>query len=71
VQLSGGGLAQDLVSGERGVDDLNDDLLQGSSDDESVLLGVVLVLVLLDQSPSHVVVGLAFSSALVLHLVSA
>lgn len=70
VELGGGGLGKDLISSESGIDNLDDDLGVGSSDDESVLLGVVLVLVLLDESSSHVVVGLALSSSLVLDLVS-
>lgn len=48
---------KDLVTFEGGIDDLADDSLVGSSDNESVLSGVVLVLVLEDQSTSGVVIG--------------
>ena len=56
-------MSKDLVTLDGGEDDLADDSLVGSSDDESVLLGVVLVLVLLYQSSSGVEVGLSLSSA--------
>jgi len=52
----------DLVTLEGGMDDLADDSLVGSSDNESVLSGVVLVLVLEDQSTAGVVIGLSLSS---------
>jgi len=54
----------DTITFEGGVDDLADDSLVGSSDNESVLSGVVLILVLEDQSTSGVVVGLSLSSLL-------
>jgi len=47
---------------------LGDDSPVGSPDDESVFLGIVLVLVLLDESPPGVVVSLSFSSPSVLYL---
>lgn len=69
-ELLGISLAEHLVSLDGSVDDLSDDSSVGSSDAESVLLGVVLVLVLLDESSSGEVVGLSFSSASELDLVS-
>ena len=69
-ELLGVSLAEDSVTLDGGVDDLDDDLGVGSADVESVLLGVVLVLVLLDESPSGLVVGLSFSSPSVLDLES-
>mmetsp|Transcript_13174 Transcript_13174/g.22336 ORF Transcript_13174/g.22336 Transcript_13174/m.22336 type:complete len:352 (+) Transcript_13174:108-1163(+) len=68
LELGGVSGAKHSISGHGGVDDLADDLSAGSSDDESVLLGVVLVLLLHDQSPSSVEVGLALSSPLGLDL---
>lgn len=61
---------KDLVTFEGGIDDLADDSLVGSSDYESVLSGVVLVLVLEDQSTSGVVIGLSLSSPSELSLVA-
>ena len=61
---------KDLVTFEGGIDDLADDSLVGSSDNESVLSGVVLVLVLEDQSTSGVVIGLSLSSPSELSLVA-
>jgi len=52
-----------LVALNSGVDDGADDSLVGSSDDESVLFGVVLVLVVDNKSLASVVVGLSMSSS--------
>ncbi len=41
------------------IDDLGDDLAVGSSYDKSVLLGVVLVLVLLDEAATGIVISLS------------
>lgn len=64
------GLAHDSVTLDGGIDDLADDLSVGSSDNETVLVGVVLVLILLDQSASLGIVGLVFPSTSVLGLES-
>merc|ERR1719446_407522 len=61
-ELLGISVDHDTVTLEGGMDDLADDSLVGSSDNESVLSGVVLVLVLEDQSTSGVVIGLSLSS---------
>lgn len=70
VLLELGGLsgAENSITSHGGVDDLADVLGASSSNDESVLLGVVLVLVLADKSSSGVVIGLALSSSLWLDL---
>jgi hypothetical protein len=62
-ELSGLGGTHNLITVHVGVDDLEDELGVGSSDDKSVLLLVVLVLVLADKSTSGEVVGLARSSS--------
>jgi hypothetical protein len=61
-------LAQNAVTLDCRVNNLADNLRVGSSDNETVLMGVVLVLILLDQSSSLSVVGLALSSTSVLGL---
>jgi len=63
LELEGVGGGFDLISGDGGVDDLADDSLVGSSDNESPLGGVVLVLSLSGKSLSLVVVGLTLSSS--------
>jgi hypothetical protein len=62
-ELEGISLAEDSISLDGGEDDLGDDSLVGSSDNKSVLLGFVLVLVLLNKSSSGVVVSLSLSSS--------
>ena len=52
-----------FVALNSGVDDGADDSLVGSSDDESVLFGVVLVLVVDNKSLASVVVGLSLPSS--------
>jgi hypothetical protein len=69
-EVLGVGLAEDSVALDGGVDDLGDDLGVGSADAQSVLLGLVLVLVLLNEAATGLVVGLSLSSASVLDLVS-
>ena len=69
-ELLGVSLAEDSIALDGGVDDLDDDPAVGAADNKSVLLGLVLVLVLLDQSSSCLVVGLSFSSSSVLNLIS-
>ena len=69
-KLLGVSLSENSITLDGGVDDLDNDAAVGSSDAQSVLLGVVLVLVLLDQSSSGLVVGLSFASASVLDLES-
>ena len=56
-EFEGVSSAEDLVALDGGVDDLSDDSLVGSSGDESVLGGVVFILILDDQSLSGVVVS--------------
>jgi len=48
LEFGGLGVAENSVTLDGGIDDLAENLLVGSSDNESVLFGVVLVLVLLD-----------------------
>jgi len=67
-KFSGVSLAQNSISGHGGVDNLSNDLSVSSSGNKSVFLGVILVLVLLDQSSSGVVVSLALSSSFWLDL---
>ena len=69
-EILGVSLAEDLIALDGGVDDLDDDSGVGSSDAESVLLGLILILVLLDKSSSCLVVGLSLSSPSVLDLIS-
>lgn len=70
LELLGVSLSKDSIALDGGVDDLNDDAAVGSSDAQSVLLGVVLVLVLLDESSSGLVVSLSLASASELNLES-
>lgn len=63
-------MSEDSISLDGGVDDLSDDSGGGDSDDESVLGGVVFVLILLDQSLSGVVVSLSLTSSEEFGLVS-
>ena len=70
LELSGGGAGEDSVSLQGGVDDLGDDVSVGDSSDQSVLGGVVLILILEDQSLSGIVVGFSLSSSSELGLVS-
>lgn len=62
-ELSGQSLAQNSISLDGRVDDLADDLRVCSSHNETVLVGVVFVLILLDKSSALSVVGLALSSS--------
>jgi len=68
LELGGLSSTEDLITSHGGVDDLGDELGASSSDDKSVLLGVVLVLILVDKSSSGIVVGLTLSSSLWLDL---
>lgn len=70
LELLGVSLSEDSIALDGGVDDLNDDAAVGSSHAQSVLLGVVLVLVLLDESSSRLVVSLSLASASELDLIS-
>ena len=65
------GGAEDLVARDLGGDDLTDNILIGEADNEAILGSVVLVLGLGDETLSGVVVGLPFSTTLVLGLVAA
>lgn len=63
VELVGRGVSDNVVTLDLGVDNLDNDLLVGESDDKSVLGGVVLVLGLGNQTLSGVVVGLTLTSS--------
>ena len=67
-QLSRESLSQNSVALDGRVDDLANDLRVSSADNETVLVGVVLVLILLDESSALSVVSLILSSASVLGL---
>lgn len=60
--------AKNSISSHGGVDDLADELGASSSDDESVLLGVILIFILEDESLSSVEIGFSLSSSLWLYL---
>ena len=62
LELLGVSSADSHVTLDGGVDDAGEDALVGETDDHSVLLGVVLVLVVDHQSLAGVVVGLTLSS---------
>lgn len=62
--------AEDLVALEGGVDDLSDDSGVGGSGNQSVLGGVVFILILDDQSLSGIVISDSLSSSSVLGLES-
>jgi hypothetical protein len=64
LELGGESRAKNSISSHGGEDNLSDEFSVSSSDDESVFLGVILVLVLLHQSSSGVVVSLCLSSSL-------
>ena len=70
LELEGVSLSEDSISLNGGIDDLDDDSRVGPSHNKSVLLGIVLVLVLLDQSTSGLVVSLSLTSASELDLIS-
>ncbi len=63
LELLGVGGAHGHVTLEGRVDNGGEDSLVGETDDHSVLLGVVLVLVVDDESLTSVVVGLSLSSS--------
>ena len=65
------GGAEDLIARDLGSDDLTDNILIGEADNEAILGSVVLVLGLGDETFAGVVVGLPFSTTLVLGLVAA
>jgi hypothetical protein len=70
VSLELGGIsgAKNLISSHGGVDNLADDLGASSSNNESVFLGIVLVLSLASKSSSGVEISLSLSSSLWLDL---
>jgi hypothetical protein len=68
LELGGLSGAENLISSHGREDDLGDELGASSSDDKSVLSGIVLVLVLASQSTSGIEVGLSLSSSLWLDL---
>jgi hypothetical protein len=69
-EFVGVSLGEDLITLDGGVDDLSDDSGGGDSHDESVLGGVVFVLILLNQSLSGEVVSLSLTSSEEFGLVS-
>ena len=69
-ELLGGSVSHHLITDDVGEDDLASDESVGESDNKSVLGGVVLVLVLVNQSTTSVVIGLTLSSSSILDLVS-
>ena len=70
LELGGVGGHDSHISIKGGVDNLGDYSTVGASDDKSVLLGVVLVLVVDDESLTSVVVSLSLSSSAELGLIS-
>jgi len=69
AELGGLSLAEDAITIDESVSDLADYLGVGETDDESVLGGLVLVLVLSTQSLSCTIIGLTLTSASELDLV--
>jgi len=67
-ELVGVGRGQDHITLDLGIHELTDDVGVGEADDETVLGGVVLVLVLDDQALASIIVGLALTAATVLDL---
>ena len=63
-------MTENLITLNGRINDLSDDLSVSSSDNQSVFSCFVFVLILLDKSPSCVVVSLSFSSSSVLDLIS-
>jgi hypothetical protein len=70
LEFAGRSLAENGVTAESGGDDLADNFRVRNTGNESVLRGVVLVLVVDDQISSGIVVSLALSSSSVLGLVA-
>ena len=70
LELVGVSCAEDLIAGDFGGDDLNDDVAVGETDNQAILGCVVLVLGLGDETLSGVVVGLTRPTTLVLGLVA-
>ena len=60
-----------MVTSDGCVVNRADDALVGAADGESVLLGVVLVLVLEDEAATGLVIGLSFAATAVFGLVAA
>lgn len=71
LELVGVGAAEDLVAGDLGGDDLDDDIAIGKADDEAVFGCVVFVFGLGDETLSGVVVGFTCATTLVFGLVAA
>lgn len=67
-QLVGISRGENKVTLNLGVDDLADDVLVGETDDEAVLGGVVLVLVLDNKALAGIVVSLSLTATTVLDL---
>lgn len=66
----GVGRGQDKVALNLGIDDLANDIRVGETNDKTILGGIVLVLILNDQTFTSIVVSLALASAAVLDLVT-
>ena len=67
-ELGGFSRAKNSISSHGGEDNLSDEFGVSSSDNKSVFLGVILVLVLLDESSSGIEVSFTLSSSLWLNL---
>jgi hypothetical protein len=70
LELVGVCSSEDLVAGDLGGYDLDDDIAVGEADDETILGRIVLVLGLGDETLASVVIGLSNTTALVLGLVA-
>jgi hypothetical protein len=62
--------AEDLVTLDGGVDDLSDDSSVGGTSDQSVLGGIVFILILDDKSLSGIIVSFSLSSSFEFGLIS-
>lgn len=71
LELVSVGAAEDLVAGDFGCDDLNDNIPVSEADDEAVFGGVVFVLGLSNKTLAGVIVGFTCATTLVFGLVAA
>lgn len=60
--------SKDEISLNLGIDDLADDVGVGEADNEAILAGVVLVLVLDDQTLAGIIIGLSLTTTTILYL---
>jgi len=63
-------VSHNSITLDSGVDHLADNLLVSSSNNKSVLLGIVFILVLNDETLASVVIGFTLSSTAIFGLVS-